>query len=143
MGPVMSPEDQRKVNEQIRQRKEEIAKSLGITVEEMDERQKTAPVEHEPIKAEQEAIDEDIDEQKILRYIQTRQAIIDEQRGRINSLEMQVAHGKNQLAMAERKIESLRKALETTRAQLAEMKAQAQASENAPAPAPSQGGSSK
>ena len=136
MGMPMPPEMRARVDEQVRQRKEKVAASLGKTLEEFDREQHCCGHEHDHAhegdghehadgKGESAASADvpEVDEKAVLDFIHSRQSIIEEQRGRIRALEAQVRHLESQKALEERKCAALREALAKMRA---EAKASAQ-----------------
>ena len=139
MGMPMPPEMQAKIDEQVRQRKEKVAASLGKTLEEFDKEQHCCGHDHaheadehacataghdhgdhaqdsskttDPASEVPEA-----DEKAVLDFIHSRQAVIEEQRGRIRALEAQVRHLESQKALEEKKCATLRDALAKMRAE--------------------------
>ena len=135
MGMPMPPEMQAKVDEQVRQRKEKVAASLGKTLEEFDREQHCCGHDHEhdhaheddghhhaEKKAESAATHDvpEVDEKAVLDFIHSRQSVIEEQRSRIRALEAQVRHLESQKALEERKCAALREALAKIRAEAAE-----------------------
>ena len=126
MGMPMPPEMQAKVDEQVRKRKEAVAASLGKTLEEFDHEQHCCGHDHEHGHAHEQdepaSTDDvpEVDEKAVLDFIHSRQAVIEEQRGRIRALEAQVRHLESQKALEERKCAALRDALAKMRAEAAE-----------------------
>ena len=126
MGMPMPPEMQAKVDEQVRKRKEKVAASLGKTLEEFDEGQHCCGHDHEHGHAHEQdehaSTDDapEVDEKAVLDFIHSRQAVIEEQRGRIRALEAQVRHLESQKTLEERKCAALRDALAKMRAEAAE-----------------------
>ena len=139
MGMPMPPEMQAKIDEQVRQRKEKVAASLGKTLEEFDAEQHccghnhaheadehacaTAGCGHNdrtqgPSETAGLASDvPEVDEKAVLDFIHSRQSIIEEQRSRIRALEAQVRHLESQKALEEKKCAALRDALAKMRAE--------------------------
>lgn len=130
MGMPMPPEMRARVDEQVRKRKEQVAASLGKTVEEFDEAQH-AGAGHNHEHAHDESCQcnaghtrdsaedvPEVDEEAVLAFIHSRQSIIEEQRSRIRSLEAQVRHLENQKALEEKKCAALRDALAKMRAEM-------------------------
>ena len=139
MGMPMPPEMQAKIDEQVRQRKEKVAASLGKTLEEFDQEQHCCGHDHAQ-EANKHACataghghDDhtqgsnetsglasdvpEVDEKAVLDFIHSRQSIIEEQRGRIRALEAQVRHLESQKALEEKKCAALRDALAKMRAE--------------------------
>lgn len=140
MGMPMPPEMQAKIDEQVRQRKEKVAASLGKTLEEFDAEQHCCGHDHAHEAGEQHACatsghghDDhtqgssetmglasdvpEVDEKAVLDFIHSRQAVIEEQRSRIRALEAQVRHLESQKALEEKKCAALRDALTKMRAE--------------------------
>ena len=150
MGMPMPPGMQAKIDEQVRQRKEQVAASLGKTLEEFDAEQHCCghdhaheTGEHACASAEHGHDDHahdssetvglasnvpEVDEKAVLDFIHSRQAVIEEQRSRIRALEAQVRHLESQKALEEKKCAALRDAL-------AKMRAEAKASQRTSEPA--------
>ena len=138
MGMPMPPEMQAKIDEQVRQRKEKVAASLGKTLEEFDAEQHCCGHDHAH-EAEEHACAAghgrgdhahdssqtaglasdvpEVDEKAVLDFIHSRQAVIEEQRSRIRALEAQVRHLESQKALEEKKCAALRDALAKMRAE--------------------------
>ena len=138
MGMPMPPEMQAKIDEQVRQRKEKVAASLGKTLEEFDAEQHCCGHDHaheagslgaaaghgrgdhaqDSSKTTDPASDApEVDEKAVLDFIHSRQAVIEEQRSRIRVLEAQVRHLESQKALEEKKCAALRDALAKMRAE--------------------------
>ncbi len=109
MGMPLSPEQQKLVNEKVTARKAKVAESLsahGIEVESGSFQSHHVPIE--PVEVEDV---EGIDEEAIMRYIRTRQEVIDKLRAQVKSLDGKIRHLESQLALSERKNAALRGAL--------------------------------
>ncbi len=109
MGMPLSPEQQKLVNEKVAARKAKVAESLsahGIEVESDSFQSSHVPVE--PVEPEDV---EGIDEEAIMRYIRTRQEVIDKLRAQVKSLDGKIRHLESQLALSEKKNAALRGAL--------------------------------
>ena len=139
MGMPMPPEMQAKIDEQVRQRKEKVAASLGKTLEEFDAEQHCCGHDHahetgkHACAAAGHGHDDhahdssqtaglasdvpEVDEKAVLDFIHSRQSIIEEQRSRIRALEAQVRHLERQKALEEKKCAALRDALAKMRAE--------------------------
>lgn len=138
MGMPMPPEMQAKIDEQVRQRKEKVAASLGKTLEEFDAEQHCCGHDHAHEAGEHacaaghghgdHAQDSskvadpasnvpEVDEKAVLDFIHSRQAVIEEQRSRIRALEAQVRHLESQKVLEEKKCAALRDALAKMRAE--------------------------
>ena len=139
MGMPMPPEMQAKIDEQVRQRKEKVAASLGKTLEEFDAEQHCCGHDHahetgeHACAAAEHGHDDrahdfnqtaglandvpEVDEKAVLDFIHSRQAVIEEQRSRIRALEAQVRHLESQKALEEKKCAALRDALAKMRAE--------------------------
>lgn len=139
MGMPMPPEMQAKIDEQVRQRKEKVAASLGKTLEEFDQEQHCCGHGHEHEAGEHACAAAghshdnhtqgssetvglasdipEVDEKAVLDFIHSRQSIIEEQRSRIRTLEAQVRHLESQKALEEKKCAALRDAFAKMRAE--------------------------
>ena len=139
MGMPMPPEMQAKIDEQVRQRKEKVAASLGKTLGEFDQEQHCCghdhaheASEHTCAAAEHNHDDHahdssqtaglasdvpEVDEKAVRDFIHSRQSIIEEQRSRIRALEAQVRHLESQKALEEKKCAALRDALAKMRSE--------------------------
>lgn len=133
---LLTPDEHRAQSEAISRRKEKVAASLGKTVEELDSARRrlcfgctsdtaASSVEGEEgsqgpadgaVPDEEAPNEETVDEEAVLAFIRSRQGVIERQRSRIRSLESQLAHLENQLALSNRKNEALRSALAQARA---------------------------
>jgi hypothetical protein len=137
----MTPEEWAAQNAKLAEHKATVAASLGLTVEEFEaRRRKAAGLPDVPRTASEaeagghaaespsgeadatDEADDEVDAETVLRFINSRQRIIDEQRRRIRALESQLTHLEAQNRMAEAKNEALRTAVAKLRAQLAEQK---------------------
>lgn len=123
MGAPLTPEENERLNQKIAERKAAVAASLGKSVEEMDAERRAKDAVYKAAHEESEGIEEipGVDEEAVLRYIHTRQEVIDKQRARIRALEGKVAHLESKCAMEAGKVTALRDALakmrETAKAQ--------------------------
>lgn len=116
MGVPMSPKQMKEIKERVAARKERVASSLGMTLEEFEEQThengKKPKEEKEAEAAEKESDAEDeVDEEAVLRYIRTRQETIDKLRRDVKLLEGKVKHVEMQRDLANRKVDALRDAL--------------------------------
>ena len=139
MGMPMPPEMQAKIDEQVRQRKEKVAASLGKTLEEFDAEQHCCGHDHAHEAGEHACATSghghddlahafnqtaglandvpEVDEKAVRDFIHSRQSIIEEQRSRIRALEAQVRHLECQKALEEKKCAALRDALAKMRSE--------------------------
>ncbi len=135
MGMPMPPEERAKIDEQVRARKEKVAASLGKTLEEFEEGQHCCGHGHGGEAGEHaghhgdahdhahgcsddaEGVAPEVNEKAVLDFIHSRQAIIEEQRGKIRALEAKVRHLESQRALEEKKCAALRDALAKMRAE--------------------------
>ena len=131
MGVPMSREQAVEIKERIAARKERVASSLGMTLEEFEEqarqngqKRKEEQQAEKETEEEEQAVEDDIDEEAILRYIRTRQETIDKLRGRIKLLEGKVRHLEAQRDLADKKVEALRDALAKMREAAKKQKAE-------------------